>query len=231
MTADVLKVELEPQTARSLLAAKELLSLIQHSGHARGAPGTEDLAGLYGATGPAALRARAMRPDAFAAASSNAEEAPDEATGRRSGPAEAREGGSALRGTQMPPAVTGRREGEPPMAVAHRVRPIGNRRSARRDGETTGDAEAVLAAPEEVDSPPWPGGFLTPAGEAGRDWTGPAAQADDPTPPEAYHEPGLPGRSITVIYGDKIDANNYYGRIIDHANTTAVRGGTTDDME
>jgi len=115
--------------------------------------------------------------------------------------------------------------------VARRVRPVGNRRSPRRDGETAHDAQAVLAESDQSGSLPWPGGFLTPAGEPGRDRTGPAAQADDPTPPEAGDEPGPPGRSITVIYGDKIDANNYYGRIIDNANTTAVRGGTTDDME
>ena len=117
------------------------------------------------------------------------------------------------------------------MAAGDRGAAAGERGSPPRNGEATGDAEAALAPSGQVDVLAWPSGCLPPAGEVGRGQTGPVGQGADLLSAGPYQEAGPLGRSITVIYGDKIDANNYYGRVVDNANTTAVRGGTTVDME
>lgn len=231
MTTRVLKVELEPETGRSLLAAKELLGLFGHSDEAVGARREESLAGLYRATGSAALRSRASHLDSSEPGRSHADEAPHAAARRRPRTDGARGSGNSTPATRLPLAIEGHRARQPHTAVELPGAAAGESGSPPPDGETADDVQAMSVPSGQVDVPAWPGGCLTPTGEASRGQAGPVGQPADLLSPGTYQEAGPSGRSITVIYGDKIDANNYYGRSVDNANTTEVRGGTTDDME
>jgi len=56
-------------------------------------------------------------------------------------------------------------------------------------------------------------------------------QEADVLPTDACQEARPQGQSITIVHDEKINADNQHGRFADVANTNAVRGGSTDDME
>ena len=212
MTRETLTTELPAEAGLSLLEAKELLCLLSQPGDAPLASGQASPASLYRVAGsllerrPASPRQQHTAAPPLAGSPTTGESRP-----RRDSVKEPAEANEPL---SLPPRQVA--EGQTRQAIG----PVGRQHHSR-----------ALAAPYQASLPGSRSHDLQPdgemivdddpgLGETDVDWPAEAPQLDVPT-----------GRSVTVIHGDKIDAVHYYGRIVDHPNTNAVRGGMVDEME